>query len=173
MILTPNDIKKLFMQTDKLAKVEFEFCDFGNEYHCTMVAEMINLYMADPMGGGTALTKLQQLRLVDGLASHPSSFVLFATIEETVVGMATCFINFSTFNIKPYLNIHDLIVMKELRGIGVGTALLNRCIAIAKERNYCKITLEVRDDNEKAQSVYRKLGFDECEPIMHFWTKNL
>jgi len=158
---------------DKLAKVEFVFCDFGNEYHCTMVAEMINYYLADPMGGGNALTKMQQLRLVDGLATNQSCFVLFATIEGTVVGMATCFINFSTFNIKSYINIHDLIVMKELRGIGVGTSLLQKCIDISKERGYCKVTLEVRDDNAKAQSIYKKLGFDECEPLMHFWTKKL
>ena len=149
---------------DKLAKVEFVFCDFGNEYHCTMVAEMINQYLADPMGEGTPLKKLQQLRLVDGLATHPSSFVLFATIEDTIVGMATCFINFSTFSVKPYLNIHDLFVLKELRGIGIGSGLLQKCVDISNERGYCKVTLEVREDNLKAQSIYRRLGFDECSP---------
>ena len=158
---------------DKLPIVEFVVCDFGNEYHCTMLAELINRYIADPMGGGTALTKLQQLRLVDGLANHPSSFVLFATIEDSIVGMATCFINFSTFNVRPYLNIHDLIVLKELRGIGVGKALLQKCIDISNEQKYCKVTLEVRDDNTHAQSLYKNLGFDECNPVMRFWTKML
>jgi len=158
---------------DKLAKIEFAFCDFGNEYHCTMIAELINQYIEDPMGGGKPLGKLQQLRMVDGLANHQSCLVLFATIEETIVGMATCFINFSTFNAKHFLNIHDLIVIKELRGIGIGSLLLQKCIDISKERNYCKVTLEVRNDNTVAQSVYKNLGFDECEPMMHYWTKSI
>jgi|ERR1035437_845041 ribosomal protein S18 acetylase RimI-like enzyme len=158
---------------DKLAIVEFVFCDFGNSYHCSMLAEMINHYIADPMGGAEPLNKLQQLRLVDGLANHPSSFVLFATIEETIVGMATCFINFSTFYVRPFLNIHDLIVLKELRGIGIGSALLQKCIDVSTERKFCKVTLEVRKDNPTAQSIYRKLGFDECNNPMRFWTKEL
>ena len=158
---------------DKLAKIEFAFCDFGNEYHCTMIAELINQYIEDPMGGGKPLGKLQQLRMVDGLANHQSCLVLFATIEETIVGMATCFINFSTFNAKHFLNIHDLIVIKELRGIGIGSLLLQKCIDISKERNYCKVTLEVRNDNTVAQSVYKNQGFDECEPMMHYWTKSI
>jgi ribosomal protein S18 acetylase RimI-like enzyme len=158
---------------DKLVEIKYVFCDFGNEYHCTMVAELINHYIIDLMGNGMPLKQLQQLRLVDGLATHPSSFVLFATIEDTIVGMATCFINFSTFSVKPYLNIHDLIVLKELRGIGVGSGLLQKCVDISTERGYCKVTLEVREDNLKAQSIYRRLGFDECSPVMRFWTKVL
>jgi len=158
---------------DQLPKITFSFCDFANEYHCTMVAELINQYIDDPMGEGKTLTKLQQLQLVDGLATHPSCLVLFALIEDTIVGMATCFINFSTFKVKPFLNIHDLIVIKELRGIGIGSAILQKCIEIAEDRNFCKITLEVRVDNEKAKSVYKKIGFNETKPEMEYWTREL
>ena len=158
---------------DKLAKIEFAFCDFGNEYHCTMIAELINQYIEDPMGGGKPLGKLQQLRMVDGLANHQSCLVLFATIEETIVGMATCFINFSTFKAKPYINIHDILIDKDFRGNGFGKKLLEQIVLIAKERKYCKITLEVREDNQIAQNLYTELGFKDTEPKMHFLTKEL
>ena len=153
--------------------VSFEFCDFSNENHCKRFAELINHYIADPMGGSSPLTPLEQLRLVDGMANHPSGFVLFALLSDKIVGLVTCFINFSTFKVKNYLNIHDVIVQKEYRGYGIGRKLIEKCIDISQERNYCKVTLEVRDDNVSAKALYKNLGFEDTEPVMHFWTKVL
>lgn len=151
--------------------VSFKFCDFTSEYHCTMLATLINHYISDPMGGGTPLNGMAQLRLVDGLANHPGCFVLFAFMEDAIVGMTTCFINFSTFKCKPFINIHDLIVLKEFRSLGIGKALLRQCCNIATERKYCKVTLEVRDDNANAQRLYKNVGFASSEPNFQYWTK--
>lgn len=156
-----------------MPEVSFEFCDYSNSDHLTALAELTNHYMADPMGGVTPLNKIQQLRLVDGLANHPTAEVLLAVINDKAVGLATCFVNFSTFLVKPYLYVHDIVVLKEYRGQGVGKAMLNKLVEISKERNYGKITLEVRDDNLVAQSIYKSFGFEESEPVMHFWTKKL
>lgn len=148
----------------------FEFCDFENPDHLKALATLINHYMADPIGDCEPLNKLQQLRLVDGLAQHPTAEVLFAIIENSVVGLATCFVNFSTFQVKPYLYIHDIVVLQTYRGRGIGKAMMQKLIDIAQERKYCKITLEVRNDNIVAQDLYKSLGFDECQPNMLFWT---
>lgn len=154
-------------------EIIFEFCDFENPDHLTALAALTNHYMSDPMGGLPELSKLQQLRLVDGLANHPTAEVLFAISGEKVLGLATCFVNFSTFQVKPYLYIHDICVWKEHRGKGVGKMLMEKLIAIAEERKYCKITLEVREDNAVAQSLYKSLGFKDSESKMLFWTKKL
>ena len=153
--------------------IEFEFCDFENPMHLTALVDLLNMYMADPMGDSPQLNKIQQLRLVDGLANHPSSFVLFEIFDGLVVGLATCFINFSTFMVKPYLNIHDFFVHPEYRGKSMANNLMQELISISTSRGYCKITLEVREDNFVAQGLYRSLGFDECYPNMFFWTKKL
>jgi len=153
--------------------IEFEFCDFENPMHLTTLTDLLNMYMADPMGGSPQLNKLQQLRLVDGLASHPSSFVLFEICDGVVAGLATCFINFSTFMVKPYLNIHDFFVKPEYRGKGLANNLMQELISISNERKYGKITLEVREDNLVAQGLYKSLGFEECSPNMLFWTKKI
>ena len=153
--------------------ISYLFCDYANEYHCRRLVELINHYMADPMGNATPLTKLQQLRLLDGLQNHPSSFVLFAVFNDEILGLATCFINFSTFKARPYLNIHDVVVEEPFRGYGVGKKLVQQCVNIAAERKYCKVTLEVRHDNIDARLIYQSLGFGECNPVMHFWTKEL
>ncbi|MFT3752066.1 MAG: GNAT family N-acetyltransferase [Paludibacter sp.] len=153
--------------------IEFEFCDFENPTHLAALADLLNRYMADPMGHSPQLNKLQQLRLVDGLANHPSSFVLFEIYDGVPVGLATCFINFSTFMVKSYLNIHDFFVHPDYRRKGLANRLMQELISIANERKYCKITLEVREDNRVAQSLYKSLGFEECQPNMLFWTRKI
>jgi ribosomal protein S18 acetylase RimI-like enzyme len=151
----------------------FIFCDYTNPSHQQAFITLLNHYMTDPMGGCNNLTPEQGKSLIKGMAAHPASFVLFAQVDKKMVGLATCFINFSTFRAKPYLNIHDIVVLNELRGKGIGRNLLEKCIDIARERGYCKVTLEVRDDNVHAQALYKSLDFKDCEPVMHFWTKVL
>ena len=153
--------------------ISFEFCDYENPLHLTALVDLLNHYMTDPMGEAPPLNKLQQLRLVDGLSNHPAALVLFVLYEGEIVGLATCFINFSTFNVKSYLYIHDIVVYADFRNKGLGKALMEKLIEISTERDYCKITLEVREDNFQAQGLYFSLGFEECTPGMLFWTKKL
>jgi ribosomal protein S18 acetylase RimI-like enzyme len=153
--------------------IEFEFCDYKNPEHRQNLKMLLNLYMADPMGGVIPHSNESAEELVNGLAAHSESFVLFAKADKQYIGLLTCFINFSTFKAKPYLNIHDVIVVKEFRGKHIGRKLLEKSIEIARERGYCKITLEVRDDNTAAKNLYQSLDFNECTPFMHFWTKTL
>jgi ribosomal protein S18 acetylase RimI-like enzyme len=151
----------------------FEYCDYENPTHLNALVSLLNHYMADPMGDHAPLTTREQLRLVDGLANHPGAFVLFIVTDGVYAGMVTCFELFSTFQVKPYLYIHDVVVHRDFRGLGLGRKMLEQLIVIAQERAYCKITLEVREDNLVAQLLYRSLGFDDCEPQMLFWTKKL
>jgi ribosomal protein S18 acetylase RimI-like enzyme len=51
--------------------------------------------------------------------------------------------------------------------------LLEKVLALSGERGYCKITLEVREDNHTARALYSDLGFKDTIPPMHFWTKML
>ena len=161
------------MQT-KLPDENFVFCNFSNSEHRQRLVELINQYKSDPMGGGLhSLSETQATDLVAGLAAHTSCFVLFVLYEGQIVGLATCFINFSTFSAKPYINIHDIIVEKKYRGKGLGRALLEKIISLAQEQNYCKVNLEVRDDNTLAKRLYSSLGFHDTEPPMLFLTKLL
>ncbi len=151
--------------------IDFSFCDYNNINHCNNLVELMNLYITDPMGGGEPLDFYKGQKLLVGLKAHPASFVLFISLNNEIAGLATCFINFSTFKAESYINIHDIIIKKEMRGQGLGKALLNKITDIAVERNYCKITLEVREDNTNAKALYQSLGFKDTEPLMHFWTK--
>ncbi|KAA6344563.1 Mycothiol acetyltransferase [termite gut metagenome] len=148
-------------------------CDYMNPEHLNAVALLINAYINDDMGGGEPLSQLQQLRLVDGLHAHPKSIVLLAERAGAFVGLLTAFENFSTFTAQPMINIHDIFVMKEYRGQGIGKQLLQTLIKEAENRNAGRISLEVRTDNLSAQDLYRNLGFGDTEPTMCYWRKYL
>lgn len=55
-----------------------------------------------------------------------------------------------------------IAVSKDVRGMGVGTLLMNKIIQLAMEDGYKSVSLSVDPDNHDAVHLYRKLGFKEC-----------
>ena len=156
-----------------LPEPELLCCDFSNPDHLNSVAALIDHYMADPMGDSLPLTALQKLRLVDGLANHPTAIVLLAFVQEQAAGLVVAFENFSTFRVKPFIYVHDVVVHSSFRGHGIGRKMMAQIIGLAQERGCCKVTLEVRCDNEVAQALYTQLGFESTHPAMLYWEKKL
>jgi len=149
-------------------------CDFNNPQHCEAEINLMKEYMTDRMGGKQPLSEEENSQLIAGLKNHPTVLTLLASYKGEYVGLTNSFINFATFSVKRFLNIHDIIVKSSYRGMGIGKLLLEENIRIAKEELDCsKITLEVREDNVVAQKLYASLGFEDLKPPMYFWTKYL
>lgn len=151
----------------------FYMCDFDTPLHVEKLKELIRHYMTDDMGGCKPLSISMEYNMVEGLKKQTNCFVLFIEYNGDIVGLATCFINFSTFRAKPYINVHDIVIHSNMRGKQLGKLLMQKIIEIAHHYNCCKVTLEVREDNVIAQRMYTQLGFGETNPPMHFWTKIL
>ncbi|MBN1417076.1 MAG: GNAT family N-acetyltransferase [Bacteroidales bacterium] len=156
-----------------MAALKIFECDFTNPFHCETLADLMNAYITDRMGGGLPYSSEQRRQLIDGLKNHPSRLVLFVALGDKIIGLTTCFINFATFSLKSFMNIHDVIVLQEFRGTGAGRKLMEGVIEHAQKIGCSKITLEVREDNIPAQNLYKSLDFRECEPVHYFWTKYL
>ncbi len=88
----------------------------------------------------------------------PSAEVLLAFENETAVGFAVFFHNFSTWLGRPGLYLEDLFVRPEHRGKGCGRALLIYLAKIARERGCGRMEWAVLDWNKPAIEFYRKLG---------------
>jgi ribosomal protein S18 acetylase RimI-like enzyme len=153
--------------------VEIIHCDFENESHCAALVRLMSEYISDKMGGGVPYTEEQKVKLLDGLKNHPSKMVLLAKDGGDIVGLCNGFINFATFTVKPYINIHDVIVTNTYRNKGVGRKLLESLVEKAGEIGCSKVTLEVREDNHNARHLYNVLGFYDAEPKQYYWSKCL
>ena len=84
--------------------------------------------------------------------------VVFALADDTEVGFALYFHNFSTFLGRSGLYLEDLFVLPEARGRGYGKALLARLAAIARERGCGRMEWSCLDWNQPSIDVYRALG---------------
>jgi ribosomal protein S18 acetylase RimI-like enzyme len=135
--------------------------DLNDPEHQTAILQLINAYARDPMGDGRDLPAAVRERLIPGLRRHPTALVFLAFDEATAVGVAVCFVGFSTFAARPLINIHDLAVIPDHRGRGIGRLLLAQVEAKGRELGCCKLTLEVRDDNHRAQQLYQRFGFGD------------
>ena len=140
-------------------QLEIREADLTDDSDGAAIIELLNSYASDPVGGGEPLPTDVISRLIPGLRAHPTTVVLLAFDNATAVGLATCFLGFSTFKARPLLNIHDFAVLPEYRGKGVGKSLLAAVEGSAKKRGCCKLTLEVLDDNERAIGLYEHCGF--------------
>jgi ribosomal protein S18 acetylase RimI-like enzyme len=129
--------------------------------HQDALLSMLNAYARDPMGTGHDLPADVRARLIPGLKQHPTTLVFLAFHGSQPVGIAVCFVGFSTLAARPLLNIHDLAILPEYRGQGVGRQLLQQVEHTARERGCCKLTLEVREDNHRAQRLYHAVGFGD------------
>jgi ribosomal protein S18 acetylase RimI-like enzyme len=149
--------------------------DLGDPGDQQGLLELLDLYAQEPLGQAAALSDEVRQRLIPALRTQPGAVVLLALEGPRAAGLAVCFLGFSTFQAQPLLNIHDLVVRPELRGRGVGRALLHAVEGEALNRNCCKLTLEVRADNERARRLYRSFGFESGDDAaaLDFWTKPL
>jgi ribosomal protein S18 acetylase RimI-like enzyme len=123
------------------------------------------------MGIGRPLSERTRRRVIGELHSNPASLTYLAFRDHQPVGLTVCFVGFSTFAGRPLVNVHDLVVHADHRRTGIARELLKYIEADSREMDCCKLTLEVRDDNNPAKSLYRAYGFAAGQPTYEFWTK--
>lgn len=173
LIESKNDsFKFAFFKHKTDSMVIIKECNFQDPDQRQAVIDLMNHYMASDMGGKLPPYSNETAHsVVAGLSSHPSKIVLLAKYNGEYVGLSNCFINFGTFAGKPFINIHDIVVLEKYRGAGIGRKMMESIETKAKELGCGKITLEVREDNTHAQQLYKSMGFNEGNPVMHFWSK--
>ena len=154
----------------------FRVCraDYADPVHAGALVSLLDAYARGPMGGGEALSAFARAHLVSALASRPQAYsvLAFAKVPENPVerpvGLVNCIEGFSTFACLPLVNVHDVAVLPDYRGQGVGEQMLALAEIIAKERGACKMTLEVLQGNGSAVKLYRRIGYAnyQLDPTM-------
>jgi len=158
--------------------IEVISADYQNENHTRDLIDLLNAYALDPMGGGEPLSQYTKENLIEQIRTNPIVFSVLCYVEGKPAGLVNCIEGFSTFAARPLVNIHDVVVLKEFRGLGISTKMLEKVEEIAVDKGACKLTMEVLEGNKVAQSAYRKVGFSgyELDPEQGaalFWQKKL
>jgi len=147
------------MNSDSITIVE---ADLGRPDHQEATIRLLDAYAGDPMGDGRPLSPEARREVIPGLRRHPTTMVFLAFRGVAPVGMAICFRGFSTFAARPLVNISDYYVVPAERGAGIGRGLLTAIETRARELGFCKLTLEVQENNHRARGVYAAAGFAQA-----------
>lgn len=106
----------------------------------------------------TSATLRATLFPVDPATRPAAECILAFTDTGAPAGFALYFFNYSTFLAKPGLYLEDLFVRPELRGQGLGKALLLHLARLANQRGCGRMEWSVLDWNQPAIDFYRSIG---------------
>ncbi|MDC6383904.1 GNAT family N-acetyltransferase [Flagellimonas taeanensis] len=93
----------------------------------------------------------------DGFGETKLFHCFVAETDEGIAGIALVYPRYSTWK-GPAIHLEDLIVSKNMRGSGLGTALLDQVVRYGHGLGVKRICWEVLDWNEPAIEFYEKKG---------------
>lgn len=121
---------------------------------CPQLMDLIKelaIYEKEP----DAVTVSMEHFIDSGFGANPVWWAVVAEVDDKVVGCALYYIRYSTWK-GQRMYLEDLIVNEAWRGKGIGKALLDELIQIAKNKGYSGIMWQVLDWNEPAINFYKK-----------------
>lgn len=158
---------------ERYRAIEIIEADLKQTAHFDDLLKALESYKTGSMGDSTPYTQAEKDKLRAQFLHHSNVLVFLLYSEGTIAGCSVCFTSFSTFSAGNVLNIHDFCILEEYRSRGLGRMLMERIVSKAETLSCSKITLEVREDNQIARSLYEKFCFEDTSPRMLFWTKTL
>jgi GNAT superfamily N-acetyltransferase len=105
-------------------------------------------------------TELTWKRLIN---NEQKMFGFVAESEEGVIGFTHCLFRPSTWTETDYCYLEDLFVDPNIRGKGIGRALMNKVIELAKEKNSKRVYWTTQEFNITARVLY-----DSITPVSEF-----
>lgn len=85
--------------------------------------------------------------------------MFIAELDGVAAGCAYLVTLVDYFNQRPHAHLSVLTVAKHAEGQGVGSALLDRSVAWAKEQQSDRLTLSALVTNSRARALYERKGF--------------
>ena len=96
------------------------------------------------------------------------AIVFIAFDGEKPAGFTLLYPSFTSVSLGSAWLLNDLFVTPEARGKGVGEALLKRAAEFGKQSSAYKLTLATQIENETAQRLYERLGWQKNTEFYHY-----
>ncbi|SEN42348.1 Ribosomal protein S18 acetylase RimI [Luteibacter sp. UNCMF331Sha3.1] len=100
--------------------------------------------------------------------TRDESVVFVVPVADGLAGFAQLYPTFSSVSGKRAWILNDLFVSPHHRRQGVAGALLARCLAHARDSGSAWLTLSTAVDNDAAQALYRRFGFEQERKYLTF-----
>jgi RimJ/RimL family protein N-acetyltransferase len=102
----------------------------------------------------------QEAEFLKEKTESPNEIEIVAVVDGVVAGTAGIEAVGAKYKLKHRAEL-GIAILKEYWGLGIGKALMEACIECAKDAGYTQLELNVVAENERAVSLYKKMGFVE------------
>ena len=106
------------------------------------------------------MTLEQEKAFIRSQNASERNIMLLGFLDGQFVG--NCALNgFGRFRLKHRVSL-GIALYQKFTGMGIGKAMMETAIQLAKEMGYEQLELEVVSNNERAIALYKKMGFEIC-----------
>jgi ribosomal-protein-alanine N-acetyltransferase len=99
---------------------------------------------------------------------HNNRFAVYIVLEENSKILGYC----GAWIVIDEAHVTNVAILPEYRGRKLGEAIMRKMMSVAREMGGKSMTLEVRVTNHVAQSLYRKLGFQNGGIRKNYYSDN-
>ena len=115
--------------------------------------------------GNAATERSRAATALEHLLATPGASLLVGEADGAVVGTVTLVIVSNlTHNAQPWAQVENMVTDATIRGSGAGRALIEHCLALAREAGCYKVQLQSANTRatpeNDAHGFYRHLGFE-------------
>ena len=96
------------------------------------------------------------------------SVILLARVGETASGFMQLYPTFASLSLAPGWILNDLYVDVQARGLGTGERLMEAARELALANGAAEILLQTARDNQVAQRLYERLGYQRDDEFLVF-----
>lgn len=110
--------------------------NFYEAEHLSAFIGLINEFIKESDAENKPLVGMKKLRMVDTLNNLENNVILFAIINDDLVGLINCYETLSIMRGTKYLLIHDLVVLNGPLKNEIEDKLLKEVKLVAEQREY-------------------------------------
>lgn len=78
--------------------------------------------------------------------------------DGVLLGLCHCILHEGTWSVASCCYLEDLFVRPEARGTGIGRALIEDALALARAKGWARLYWHTRDSNATARRLYDRFG---------------
>jgi len=95
--------------------------------------------------------------------NNPEAICLIVEEDNKPIGYLVAAPKDFGYRLSKYIEIENMGVSPNFRSKGVGIQLVNKCLEIAKERDYQKVYVNAYFENTRAIAFYEKIGLKKID----------
>ena len=89
------------------------------------------------------------------------SIIFICLSDKTAIGFVQLYPTFCSVELSRIFVLYDLYILSSHRNLGAGTRLMNTAKKYAIDHGASRLDLETETNNQMAQALYEKLGYEK------------